>query len=233
MPATRTSPPLPEEAPGIFADEFTGLASILAQNLSVEIRPSDDVKMLGVLNDHPGAAVPGGVQIQLGDIYAEEHRRLVFELFVPSLEQLGVATVAQVVLRYITVGAEVAAHELTLPITVNLVSADEAAVAQADNEVTEEVVILKAARAQEEARSRAEQGDIDGARMLLHQTAESLRKVAPGSNRAAELELQADEMDQHELRIKSLGLMDPLTSKSMRYQSRERQRKRNPEPPTR
>ena len=79
----------PEEAPGIFADEFVGLASIVAQNLSIELRPSDDVKMLGLLNDHPGNAVPGGVQIQLGDVYAEEHRRLVFEMFVPRLEELG------------------------------------------------------------------------------------------------------------------------------------------------
>jgi len=194
-----------EEAPRIFADEFTGLASIVAQNLSVELRPSDDVKMLGLLNDHPGNAVPGGVQIQLGDVYAEEHRRLVFELFVPRLEQLGVATVARVVLRYVTVGAEVAAHELTLPITVNLVSADEAAAAQADNEVTEEVVILKAARAQEEARSRAEQGDIEGARTLLRETAKKLRKVAPGSDRSAELEQQANEMEEHEQRIQSVG----------------------------
>ena len=222
----------PEEAPGIFAAEFTGLASIVAQNLSVEVRPSEDVKMLGILNDHPGLAVPGGVQIQLGDVYAEEHRRLVFELFVPRLEQLGVATVAHVVLRYVSVGVEVAAHELTLPITVNLVSADEAAAAQADAEVNEEVVILKAARAQEEARSRAEQGDIDGARLLLRDTAEKLRKVAPGSDRAAELEEQAAEMEQHEQRMMSLGLMDPLTSKSMKYQSRGRQRKRNPDPPS-
>ena len=221
----------PEEAPGIFADEFDGLASIVAQNLSIELRPSDDVKMLGLLNDHPGNAVPGGVQIQLGDVYAEEHRRLVFEMFVPRLEELGVATVARVVLRYVSVGVEIAAHELTLPITVNLVSANEAAAAQADNEVTEEVVILKAARAQEEARSRAEQGDIDGARTLLRQTAESLRKVAPSSKRASELEEQAAEMEEHEQRIQSLGLMDPMTSKSMRYESRGRQRKRRPDPP--
>jgi hypothetical protein len=49
----------------------------------------------------------------------------------------------------------------------------------------------------------------------------------------AELEEQAAEMEQHEQRIQSSGFMDPLTSKSMRYQSRGRQRKRNPNPPER
>jgi hypothetical protein len=42
----------------------------------------------------------------------------------------------------------IAAHELTIPLTVNLVSAGEAAAAGSDAEVTEEVVILKVARAQ-------------------------------------------------------------------------------------
>jgi len=42
---------------------------------------------------------------------------------------------------------------------VNLVSADEAAAAGHDAEVTEEVAILTAAGAQEEALKRADQGD--------------------------------------------------------------------------
>ena len=96
------------------------------------------------------------------------------------------------------------------------------------NEVTEEVVIPKAARAQEEARSRASAGDVDGAQRLLRKTAKSLRAVAPSSERAAELEEQASRMEEH-LQAMADGSFDPLTSKKMRYQSREAQRKRRPE----
>ena len=88
----------PEEAPGIFAEEFEGLLALVAQNVSVEIRPSGAVEMLGVLNDHPAVTtVAGGIQVQLGDAFADETRRVVFTLRVPNLATLGVAKVADLV----------------------------------------------------------------------------------------------------------------------------------------
>jgi len=70
----------PEEAPSIFAQEFEGLTALVAQNLSVEIRPTADMQMLGVLNEYPIVPVGGALQAQIGDVYAEERRRVVFEL---------------------------------------------------------------------------------------------------------------------------------------------------------
>lgn len=136
----------PDEAPAIYNEECDGLAALVAQNLSVELRPTDEVKVLGVLNDAPAVSVPGGLQIQLGDTYAEETRRLVFELFVPELATLGVCTVAHAVVRYVGVGAGpggIASHQQTLPISVNLVGADEAAGTAADAQVSEEVIVLR------------------------------------------------------------------------------------------
>lgn len=219
----------PEEAPAIFEQEYEGLASIVAQNVSVEVRPTSEVKVLGVLNDHAQVAVAGGVQIQLGDAYGEERRRIVFELFVPRHDQLGPAAVAEVVVRYVCVGAEVAAHELRVPVTVNLVSADEAASSAADHEVTEEVVILKAARVQDEARAHAHAGDLDGAKRLLRETAADLRRAAPASNRSSELEEQAAEMEQHAQTFDEAGFIDPLQSKRMHYETYQRKRRRNTE----
>jgi hypothetical protein len=46
-----------------------------------------------------------------------------------------------------------------MPLVVNLVSADEAAAQTPDAEVVEEVVILQAARAQEQAREPADSGE--------------------------------------------------------------------------
>ena len=75
------------------------------QNVSIEIRPGKDVQLLGILNGFPQVAVGGGVQVQLGDAYGDERRRVVFQLHVTELA------------------------------------------AEADHEVTEEVVVLKAALA--------------------------------------------------------------------------------------
>jgi Ca-activated chloride channel family protein len=214
-----------DEVPGIFAQEFEGLVSLAAQNLSIEIRPTEHVQMLGVLNDYRCLSVSGGVQVQMGDIYADERRRLVFELLIPRLEALGPATVADVVARYVGVAGSVQAHELHVPITVNLVSADEAAAHAPNAEVVEEVVVLKSARAQQEAREHAERGEYDLARKLLSEAARELCDLAPGSARAQELLEQATEIEGN------LGMMYPEsfdvgTAKTMLYQSRQRQRGR-------
>jgi Ca-activated chloride channel family protein len=183
----------PDDAPGIFAQEFEGLISLVAQNVSVEVRPSEAVQVVGVLNEFPQVGVEGGVQVQLGDAFAEEERRVVFALRIPDLARLGVEKVADMVIRYVSVGEEVAMHELTAPVTVNLVSADEAAAAGADAEVSEEVLILKAARAEREAMKLADEGNFDNAKDVLRQAAKELRTRAPESTKAKELLEQAEE----------------------------------------
>ena len=187
----------PDDAPAIFAEEFTGLATLVAQNVSVEITPAQPVEMLGVLNQYPIADVPGGLQVQLGDAYGSERRRVVFQLRIPEVAQLGVLRVADVVLRYVTMGDRVEARTVTIPITVNLVSADEAAAAEADHEVVEETVLLSSARARKEARDLADSGDFDGARSTLEAVAEQLRSLAGTSDRADELLRDAEMLDVH------------------------------------
>ena len=221
----------PDDAPGIFAQEFEGLLSLVAQNLSVEIRPTRTVQVLGILNEYPQVPVEGGVQVQLGDAYADERRRVVFRLHVPRVASLGVAKVAEVVIRYASVGEQVALHEVVVPMQVNLVSADEAAATGPDAEVTEEVVVLESARAQEQAIERADAGDFDGAREVLNEAAERLRKLAPGSSRADELIERAERLGEHEVHMFSASY-SPEARKELWYDRhatrRGRPRKRGP-----
>ena len=77
--------PTPDAAPAIFAKELEGLMSVVAQNVSLEIRPRAEVEVLEILNDYPRVPVAGGVQVQLGDAYGGERRRLVFALHMPYL----------------------------------------------------------------------------------------------------------------------------------------------------
>jgi len=211
----------PDEAPGIFAQEFEGLLALVAQNVGVEIRPSGAVQMLGVLNDHPNVPVAGGVLIQLGDAFADETRRVVFTLHVPNLASLGVAKVADLVVRYASVGEQVGLHEVTVPVMVNAVSADEAAAAGADAEVVEEVLILRAARAQEAAMRLADEGRFDEAQSSLRQAAGALRAAAPGSAKAAELLDQAERMDMVEPMMAPAAYTS-ATRKQMHYEQRHR-----------
>lgn len=218
----------PDDAPAVFAEEFEGLTELVAQNVSVEIRPSQEVKLLGVLNQYPATEVAGGVQLALGDAYGEEMRRLVFELHIPNLARLGVTKVADLVLRYVSLGDSIEAHEVTMPVTVNMVSADEAAAAGPDHEVVEEVLILKAAQAQREARERADRGDFDGAQKMLRDAASELRRMAPTSKRSAELLEEAELLEQHES-VTAPNAWNADSRKAMHYDEfRKRQSRRRP-----
>jgi Ca-activated chloride channel family protein len=186
-----------------------------------------DFAPIAILNDHPHLPVPGGVQVSLGDAFAEESRRVVFELHVPDMAALGVATIAEIVVRYAEVGEQVALHELTVRVTVNLVSADEAAAHNPDAEVTEEVIVLKAARAQQDAIRLADKGHFGAAKSLLESTAEELRKRAPHSERANELLEQAGSLDA------ASSVMDPMSydapsRKAMHYENYQRRQRRRP-----
>ncbi len=217
----------PDDAPGIFAEEFAGLTTLVAQNVSVEIRPGTDVNLLGVLNEYPSVQVSGGVQVQIGDAYGGERRRIVFSLQIPNVAQLGPARVADVVLRYVEVGEHVAAHERKIPVIVNLVSADEAAAAELDQEVVEEVVLLDAARARKEAALQADAGRFDVAQSMLRDAAVEIRRIAPSSKRAAELLDEVGRLEAHTDAMQEANY-EPMVRKQMMSESWRRTRGRKP-----
>lgn len=194
----------PDAAPAIFAQELDGLTSIVAQNVSLEIRPGPQVEVLEILNDRPLVPVSAGVRVELGDAYAGERRRVVFALHVPHLAALGPVSVADAVLRYVSVGDEIAQHELTIPIVANAVSADEAARTVPDAAVREEVLVLRAARA------RA--GDVQAAQGALNALVGELR--ATGST---ELAAEADMLET--LGEQVVDAYTPLHRKHLQYQS--------------
>ena len=203
----------PDAAPAIFSTELEGLTSIVAQNVSLEIRPGLQVEVLEILNDRPLVPVPGGVQVELGDAYAGERRRVVFALHVPHLAALGPVSVAEAVLRYVSVGDEIAQHELTIPIVANAVSAEEASRAVPDAEVREEVLVLRAARAREDAMKLADAGDFTAAHGTLTKVVGELRDAG-----SPELAAEADLLETLSAEVNAEAYT-PLHRKHLHYQS--------------
>ena len=216
----------PEEAPGIFAQEFEGLTALVAQNLSVEIRPGADVQMLGVLNEYPVVSVAGGLQAQIGDAYAEERRRVVFELAVPKLADArrrpgGRGRRALRLARRADRGARApsAGHRERGHGRRSGSSDARQRGGRGDRRPEVRAGARRGADAGTDRRFRRRE-------RLLRETAEDLRKVAPGSPRGEELEQQAAEMEEHATRFATEGEMTSLQAKRMRYESWERRRKR-------
>ncbi len=210
----------PDEAPAIFARELEGLTSVAAQNVTVELRPGPHVQVLGVLNDYPQVPVPGGVQLELGDAYAGETRRVVFAFHVPHVAALGPVSVAELVVRYTSVGDGIAQHELTLPVVANAVTADEAASVGPDPAVREEVLVLKAARTRDEAVRLADAGENERAMRLVASHAQELR-AAGLQGEAAELEVNLPRLERH------MYASDASNRKRLHYESHARKRGRS------
>lgn len=158
--------------------------------------------------------------MQLGDAYGGERRRVVFCLHVPQLAELGPVPVADLVVRYVTVGDEVAAHEKTVAVIANAVSAAEAAAAAPDSDVHEEVLILKAARAREQAIRLADAGAHGEARRLLQSAATDLDTLPSDLARTQAGELRAAE---HRL---SPELYDGTARKQIWFDKHRAQRRR-------
>ncbi|HEY7703289.1 MAG TPA: VWA domain-containing protein [Acidimicrobiia bacterium] len=214
----------PDEAPGVFADEFEQLSSLVGQNLSVEFRPLAPAIDLGILNEYPVTHVGQGLQAGLGDVYGGETRKLVFHVHVPALAEQGQVQVAEVVIRWTDItGEEVKLHTRTVPIVVNIVPAKDAADEAGDISVTEEVVILKAAKGRRQARDLADQGDLDGARALLASHIDELKLISPDSAVISEATADIEELEWFEHRLES-RVFDRTDSKMMWEQSRSRER---------
>jgi Ca-activated chloride channel family protein len=160
----------PDQAAAVFTSEFEGLASVVAQNVSVELRPGADVIELHVLNEFPITSVAGGMQVALGDAYGGERRRVVAMLrLTPQFEARAVAA-GEAVIRWVAVGDDTSLHAVTIPLVVNAGENPDTA----DAEVVEQVLVLRAAREQAEAHREIGRGNYDAAARLLGDAADNL-----------------------------------------------------------
>ena len=167
----------PDAAGAAIAAEVDGLLSKVVQAASLTIRFSSDVQMVKLYNDLPAHQVGNGeVLVELGDLYAEETRKLLMRFRVPAMAALGLAQVASLELRYVEVPALIE-QTVILPITVNVVPGDEAAGRIADPVVTSERLFQEAQQSKKQASEAFERGDISTGKRLLSEAVASLESA--------------------------------------------------------
>ena len=180
----------PDQAPGVFEEEIEGLLSLAAQNVAIEVRPSDAVQLTTIWHDYPSTPIPHGRRIEIGDIYAREPRSLIVEFFVPTSGEVADADVAsvRVIADVLTADGGVTHQVITVPVRSPL-----SAAGHSDPTVQEELLLVKTARAREESLRRREDGDDAGASRVLREMVSELRACAsPDSTLLAE---QASDLD--------------------------------------
>jgi len=211
----------PDQALNVFNAEFDGLASVVAQNISLEIQPTEATAAFEVLNEFDGVDVPGAPgarQIMIGDAFSDEVRRVVVRFTLRPRLGVGTFTVANLVLRWASTIGSVELHELTIPI--DLESTENASdLREMDIEVTKQVLLLQVADLRKAAIKHAREGHIDKARILLNQVVAIL--VATGADQR-----EIDEINELTQRLEHFGERDMKMLHSMSRSSNKGRNKR-------
>jgi Ca-activated chloride channel family protein len=153
----------PDHAPQVFQQEFQGLESVVAQNISVEIRGTDEVVATGLLDEYRVDQVDDGLRIVVGDAYGDEKRSVIARLVLRRVELAGPVKVADVVVRWANVVGDLALHSTTIPVVVGVEEGVDPDRIPVDQDIVERVDVLNIARARREAGDLADRGDTDAA----------------------------------------------------------------------
>lgn len=179
----------PDQASGVFEEEVEGLLSLAAQNVVVQVRPTAATRLTTVYNDYPSHPMFGGADVDIGDVYAREPKSLLMEFLVPRLEPGAEAAVADVTVLAYVLTAEGGMEKQTIRFPVATPLSSEG---RAEPQVRRELLLLRAARARDEALQRRDRGDWEGARACVSTMAAEL--AAHGSALGGEIPEQAADL---------------------------------------
>ena len=137
--------------------------------------------------------------VELGGLHGAEERRLILEIDVPAITELGPASACELELRWV----EIATMEQKLariPVNVNVVPGDQAAGRVRDPEVETEVAFQSAQRLKRDAADAVGRGDIAGALGGYDAACKAILSARPhASGRMAE------ELDEEVRRLRDLS----------------------------
>lgn len=206
----------PDDAAGVFKIELEGLASVVAQNLRVTITPAGSNKVSAVLNNYRSEARGAATEITLGDVYGVEEKVLALELSVDAATP-GSTLVATLAYAYDVVeGGAIKETRGEIPVTINVLAADDATAAQPDLGAVAKVSQLRSAKVKDEAVALADKGELAKAAKGLRDMIEALRSGPLAST--FEIEEEIEQLDHYAQRLEKKGY-DGNIRKELRDQS--------------
>ena len=185
-----------DAAGGKLASEVDGLLEQSVQAASLTVRPGQAVSAVRLFNDLPTSEIDDGFMVELGDLSGSETRRLLLEIDVPAIAELGAASACELELRWFEI--ESGQSKLaTIPVNVNVVPGDQAAGRVRDAEVETELAFQEAQRAKSAATDALRDGDVRGASESYRAASLRLSKARGGASpsMAAELDEEVRVLD--------------------------------------
>lgn len=223
----------PDSAGTAIASEVDGLLNKAVQGLSLAVRFEPSVQLLRLYNDLPAHQIGDGlIMIELGDLFAQESRKVLLKFKVPGMAQLGLAHIATLELSYVELPGLVETTA-SLPISVNVVPGDEAAGRVPHPTVHSEVLFQEAQDAKRQASEAFERDELARGKKLLGESRARLTQsldVAPELLKP-EILAELSEVDRMDAIAQDMGTayMSKLSRDS--YHRGNRKRGRAPQNP--
>lgn len=201
----------PDQAPGVFDEELSGLLSIAAQNVAVDISLSNRIESCRVLHSYPSSQANGVLSLQVGDLYAREPRPVLMEFLLKPGEDVSAETsrpadpgadipVGTIVVMadVLTADGGVEEREIVLPVRLSPVEGG-----LVEPEVRRTLVLLEAAEEREKA--------------LEARTAEEYRQAR---ERLFDVSVRMDALDPDDVVLREesadlVGMVDTLRADSV------------------
>jgi Ca-activated chloride channel homolog len=219
-----------DSAVALVAGEIDGLLRMAAQAGALLVKLSPVVRGVQVLNELSSiVAVPDGLLVELGSLYAGETRTLAITFDVPAIAGLGLAEIASLEFSFVALPA-LEQHTVTVPLHVNVVPGDQAAGRIPDPSVRTEVAFQQAQRAKREASAAMSAGDSWSAGRSLRRARQLLGEACAAAPAPMAAELAEDlamvARLQEEMESGQLDRAAKLSSADVAAKSRTRGRDR-------
>ena len=166
----------PDRAAALLAGEIDGLLQAAVQSVQLELHQAPCVSSLTVVGDTPNDPTQDGVLVELGDLNHDERRRVVIEVDVDGVSELGETTVADVVLTYVTLPSLVP-HTFELPLNVVVVPDIQASGRVADPAVATEAAFQHVVEATSQIADVHRVGDTSPSARALAASAAELERL--------------------------------------------------------
>ncbi|GMH36284.1 hypothetical protein BSKO_04152 [Bryopsis sp. KO-2023] len=174
----------PEDIPQAFADALGGLASVIAQNVEVQVsRGGADIMVEKVFSGFAVADEGDGVKtVSFGDVYSEERKDIVVRLKIPKLD--SAKEVDHLLTVKISYFDAVEGVMKTAENVVNVQRADVVPTQAPDTDVVDQRCRFEAIAALRQATEAADGGDLRRALKIVREGREDLAKNVDLSSEA-------------------------------------------------
>lgn len=209
-----------DEIPRVFQQELTGLLSVVAQAISVKVSVASGCRLVGVLGYEP-QPVPDGAVLNLPDIYENEVKRLVLEIWHPPLPE-GEHEVLGVTVDYTDATKALAAVSISVKTQLTAGYGPPEAY-KPRYEVMKRVELVKTALAKDEAVDKSKEGNLDESRTILEGRLEALESLRCDEHGTDDVEVKEeienlksliqrlDEVEEERESFKAYGPPDSLS----------------------